>query len=491
MTLAGSTMKKKVIRPSAPAWKPHGIQKRGVKFLVEHAAAALLFDPGLGKTSTTLAAFTFLKKRKVANRMLIIAPLRVCHLVWPAEVQKWADFNHLRVGVLHGKAKEQVLENVEDYDVLVINPEGLEWLIMGGKGKAFNRARWRKLGIDTLCIDELTKFKHAKGARFKMLKQVLETFARRWGLTGTPVPNGLLDLFGQMYVLDMGNALGRYITHYRMEYFRSLDPMGWKWVLQKGAEARIYERIKPLAIRANAEDYLDLPEIMPTKFMMELPPAVRQLYDALEEDMFAKMDDKVITAANAAAINMKLRQICNGALYVDDDVAALVRGAKRSIQELHEVKLDAVAEMLEELQGQPLFLAYEFKHDLYRLLKRFPNTPVLGSKDIKHDKELEAAWNRNEYPLMLGQPAGTAHGLNLQEGGAMHVGWFSMFWDLELYDQFFRRVRRQGNKAKRVFNHHFMMRDTTDEVVWYAQRGKERGQNALLAALEDRRKARK
>lgn len=491
MTLNGTTMRKRASSPSAEEWKPHSIQRKGMKFLLEHGAAALLFDPGLGKTTTTYGAFKILKKQGVANRMLIIAPLRVCHLVWPAEAQKWKDFNHLRVGVLHGKNKEAILADVENYDVLVINPEGLEWLILGGKGKTFNRRRWAALGLDTLVIDELTKFKHSKGTRFKILKMVLDTFSRRWGLTGTPAPNGLLDLFGQMYVLDLGNALGRYITHYRMNYFRALDPNGWKWALQRGAEERIYERIRPLALRASAEDYLDLPEIVPLKVMIDLPPAVRKVYDKLEEDMFAKMDDQVLTAANAAAINMKLRQICNGALYVDDDVASAVRGAKRSVLEMHELKLDAVEELINELQGQPLLLAYEFNHDLDRLRKRFPDAPVIGGKNITGDKAIEAAWNNNEYPLLLGQPASVGHGLNLQAGNAAHVAWFSMFWDLELYDQFFKRVRRQGNRAKRVFNHHIMVKDSTDEVVWHAQRGKERTQGALFAALQGRRAGRK
>lgn len=484
---SGATMKKKASKLSAPQWKPHAIQKKGLKFLVEHGAAALLFDPGLGKTSTTYGAFCFLKKRKVAKRMLVIAPLRVCHLVWPAESQEWADFQHLRVGVLHGKDKEKVLADVDNYDVLVINPEGLEWLILGGRGKTFNRKRWLSFGFDTLVIDELTKFKHTKGARFKVLKHVLETFGRRWGLTGTPVPNGLLDLFGQMYVLDLGNALGKYITHYRMKYFVPLDPNGWKWALQRGAEEEIYERIKPLAIRANADDYIDLPQIVPHKVSIELPGPARKLYDALEEDMFAKIDEGIITAANKAAISTKLRQICNGALYVDDDVAALVVGKKRTVKDIHDAKLDALEELVEELQGQPMLVAYEFNHDLDRLLARFPNTPVIGGKSLARDKEIERAWNAGEYPLIFGQPASVGHGLNLQKGDAQHVGWFSEFWDLELYIQFFLRIRRQGNKAERVFDHHFIVKDSMDETVWWARKSKERQALSLDEALKLRR----
>jgi SNF2 family DNA or RNA helicase len=480
-------MRKAPSRLSPQQWKPHGYQKKALKHLVENGAAALFLDPGMGKTSVTLAAFEWLRRRKVANRMLVIAPLRVCHLVWPAEVKEWKDFQHLKVAVLHGKNKEELLQS--DADIFVINPEGLEWLIFGGKGRSFSSRRWRDLGIDTLVIDELTKFKHSKGVRFKALKTVLETFSRRWGLTGTPAPNGLLDLFGQMYVLDLGNALGRFITHYRMRYFVNPDGQGWKWVLQHGAAELIYERIKPLALRMSAEDYLELPEIVPLKIRVDLPGPVRKLYDQLEEDALAQLEERTITAANAAAVSTKLRQIANGALYVDDDVAALVKGSRRSVMQLHEAKLDAVEELLDELQGQPLFLAYEFNHDLEALQRRFKDVPVIGGKGgLAADKKIEAAWNAGELPLLLGQPASVGHGLNLQKGNAAHVGWFSMFWDLELYDQFLRRVRRQGNKAARVFNYHFMANDTMDDTIYHVQRSKERGQNALFEALKLRRR---
>lgn len=480
-TSAQSTRKRSPL--SAKPWTPLSIQKRGLKFLVEHGAAALLFDPGVGKTSTVLAAFSWLLKRKVARRMLVIAPLRVCYLVWPQEILDWLDFNHLRIGILHGKNKDAVLANVENYDVLVINPEGLDWLLGKRTAHAF-----KKFGIDTLVVDELTKFKHSKGRRFKLLRGVLDTFSRRWGLTGTPAPNGLLDLFGQMYILDQGRSLGRYITHYRTEYFTSLDPMGWKWIPQKGAEERIYERLRPLALRAKAEDYIDLPEIVPMRVWVELPPAARQAYDAIEEDLIAKLEgaDKRIVALTQAAASTKLRQIANGAVYIDDDVASLVKGKRRTVQPMHDAKLDALEELVDELQGQPLFCAYEFNHDLDRLLVRFPDTPVLGG-DIKLLKGIENAWNAGDYPLLLGQPASVGHGLNLQRGAAAHVVWFSMFWDLELYDQFFRRIRRQGNKAKRVFNHHIMAKDTIDETVWWSQRAKDKTQQSLLDALKSRR----
>lgn len=467
----------------------HGYQKDAIKFLLSHGAAALLLDPGMGKTAVVLKAFDALLKAKTAKRMLVIAPLRVCQLVWPAEPGEWGDLEHLRVGLLHGKGKEDILDNVADYDILVINPEGLEWLICGKRGGQFDRKRWNSLGIDTLVIDELTKFKHAKGQRFKLLKKVLETFQRRWGLTGTPAPNGLLDLFGQMFVLDLGNALGRFISHYRMKYFRAVDPQGWKWVLQKGAEALIYERIKPLAMRASAEDHLQLPTIVPLKIMVELPPAARKLYDELEEDLLSKMEDRVVTAANAAAASTKCRQIANGAVYVDDDMASLVGGRKRTVLELHTAKIDALDELVESLNGSPLLVAYEFNHDEDRLRAKFPHATFMSdAKSQAKAKAVESAWNGGEISLLFGHPASMGHGLNFQKGSAQHVAWFGMFWDLELYDQFIKRVRRQGNAAPRVFVHHFMGKDTIDETVFNVQRGKERRQTALLDALQGRRR---
>jgi SNF2 family DNA or RNA helicase len=342
--------------------------------------------------------------------------------------------------------------------------------------------------VDTLVIDELTKFKHTKGVRFKVIKQVLETFSRRWGLTGTPVPNGLLDLFGQMYMLDLGNALGRFVTHYRSQYFINPDGLGWKWVLQAGAAEKIYARVKNLAIRAAAEDYLDLPKQIDVPHRIELPPKVRKLYDDLEEDLLVKYGSKEVTAANAAAIHIKLRQIANGAVYVDDDMESRMKGKKRTVLELHEEKLDAIEELVEELQGQPLLLAYEFNHDLDRLRGRFADVPYIGSGvSMAVAERIEAEWNAGDIPLLLGHPASMGHGLNLQGNNAQHVGWYSMFWDFELYEQFIKRVLRQGNKAKRVFNHHFMAIDTTDEDISYAQRHKSKNQLAFLEAMKARR----
>jgi SNF2 family DNA or RNA helicase len=469
---------------SPQKWSPHDYQKKAVKFLLEHGAAALFLDPGLGKTSITLAAFSFLKKRKVASKMLVIAPLRVCHQVWPSEAAQWADFQHLKVVVLHGPHKERLLE--EEADVYCINPEGLEWLV-GGKSKTFDARRWRRLAFDTLAIDELTKFKHSKGVRFKALKKVLGSFGRRWGLTGTPAANGLLDLFGQCYVLDLGNALGRYITHYRMKYFINPDGQGWKWVPQAGAQELIYERLKPLALRMSAEDHLKLPPLVDHYVMLDLPPAARKLYDTLEDDLIAKIEDKVVVAASSAAAGSKLWQVCNGGLYVDDDVRAILGGKARSMLEIHAVKTDWLEELVDELQGQPLLIAYQFQHDLERLQARFGKRLEWFGQGGKKDKAIEDAWNRNELTILAGQQDAIGHGLNLQLGSAAHLAHYANTWNYETWDQIIRRLRRQGNKASKIHRHIPLIRDSTDEDRRYAMLHKEKGQNALFEALVVRR----
>lgn len=471
----------------------HKYQKKAKKFLKDRAAAIALLDPGLGKTAITLKAFSELKKEGVAGRMLVIAPLRVAHQVWPEEVKLWDDFKHLKVVVLHGKDKEKLLVE-PDVDIFVINPEGLEWLFTGGSGR-FDSRRWRSLLIDTLCVDELTRFKNSQGKRFKLLKMVLATFLRRWGLTGTPAPNGLLDLFGQVYVIDEGRALGRYVTHYKRDYFRPLDPNGWKWAPQPGAPERIYAALAPLAIRMAAEDYLELPELVDVKHIIELPPKVRKLYDELEDDLVAKYGSGLVVAGNAAAASTKCRQICNGRLYVDDDIVSLVAGKRRSVMDLHELKLDAVEELVEDLQGHQLLLAYEFNHDLEAIVKRFGKNgkmPYIGKGvSTKQSADYERAWNNGDIQLLPAHPASAGHGLNLQKSSAGHIGWFGIPWDYELYDQFIRRLLRQGNRSQRILNHIFLARDTVDLLAYYDKGRKERGQDALFAGIMEMRAARK
>ena len=484
-----------LFKRSSTPWQPHDYQKTAVKFLLEHAGAALFLDPGLGKTSITLAAIKLLKRKKVLNKVLLVAPLRVCHSVWPNEIQKWRDFRHLKVVVLHGPDKAELLK--QDVDIYIINPEGLDWLLDAQKTKStagktrvhVDLRRWNKLGFDTLVIDELSKFKHTNTNRFKAMKLVLNTFARRWGLTGSPASNGLMDLFGQCYMLDQGRTLGQYITHYRMTYFdQGYD--GFSWKLKDGADELIYERLQPLALRMG-DDLLDMPKLVENNIRVQLPDKVMRVYTEIEDDLVAKLDEGIITAKTAATASMKCRQVANGGIYLDPEVQALIKlpTGKRDWVDLHEAKLDALEELIEELQGSPLLVAYDFKHDLERIKKRFgKNVPFIGGGvSVKRSSELEQAWNRGELPVLFGHPQSMGHGLNLQECGH-HVAWHSLTWDFELYDQTNRRVRRQGNKAKRVFIHHIIAEGTIDEVILAALKMKRRGQNALFAALKKMRK---
>src|SRR4030042_1242179 len=460
------TIQSELFPPSSKPWQPHAYQKKAVKFLVEHAASALFLDPGLGKTSITLAAIKLLKQKKLLDKVLLIAPRRVCDLVWPREVTKWTDCGGLKVVVLHGPNKDALLKT--EADIYVINPEGLDWLLQAKKTKTaqgktkveVDLRRFKNLGFDTLVVDELSKFKHTNTNRFKGLKLVLNTFRRRWGLTGSPASNGLLDLFGQCFILDQGRTLGQYISHYRMKYFVPSHD-GFSWNIREGAEDEIYERISPLALRMAADDYLDLPAPMENNIRVDLPSNVMTMYNQLEEDLIAKLDSKVIVASTAAAASMKCRQVANGGIYLDPDVQALIKLPKSSREwvNLQTEKVDDLADLLEELQGSPLLVAYDFAHDLDRLQEKLgKEVPYIGGGvNTKRTAELVGQWNAGKLPVLLGHPQAMGHGLNLQEMGH-HVCWHSMTWDYELYDQFIRRVLRQGNKSKKVFVHHIMAR---------------------------------
>lgn len=489
-------MQSELFSPSSTPWSPHAYQKKGVKFLLGHAASALFLDPGLGKTSITLAAIKVLKQKKLLNKVLLIAPLRVCYSVWPKEVDKWTDFNGIKVAVLHGAKKEAALQS--DADIYVINPEGLDWLLQTTKTKSssgktmvdVDLRRFKSLGFDTLVIDELSKFKHTNTNRFKSLKLVLGTFGRRWGLTGSPASNGLLDLFGQCYILDQGRTLGPYISRYRTQYFIPGHD-GFSWHIRKGAEQEIYDRIRPLVLRMSADDYLDMPALIENNIKVELPDQVMRIYNQLEEDLIARLDSKIIVASTAAAASIKCRQVANGGIYIDPEVQALIKLPKsnREWVNLHTAKIDALADLIEELQGSPLLVAYDFEHDLDRLREKLgADIPYIGGGvSAKRSAELEAKWNAGKLPVLLGHPQAMAHGLNLQEMGN-HVCWHSLTWDYELYDQFIRRVLRQGNKSKKVFCHHIMAKGTIDEAVLYALKSKRKGQNALFDALKNLRK---
>lgn len=492
-TSASATASEELWHKSPVPWTPHLGQKRGVKFLLENACGILAAEPGVGKSSMVLGAFKILKKKGVASKMLVVAPLKPCYLVWPREQAKWVDFKEMKIQVLHEKTRREDL--IEDADICVINPDGLDWLL-GAKRVKDSRGRtsvttdlkrFKSFGFDTLVIDELTRFKHHGSGRFKVLKTVLHTFGRRWGLTGSLVANGLMDLFGQCYVIDLGRTFGAYITHFRMTYFYP-DHDGFGWSLQEGAEERIYDRLRPLTLRLAAEDYVDMPQVVENVIEFDLPPKVQQLYDKLEARLIAQIEDRTVVAANAAAASTKCRQIANGGIYLDPEVIDLLdKSAAKTGREwlnLHTEKVDLLEDLIEELQGSPLLVAYDFEHDIDRLRTKFgKDIPYIGGGvPAKRFEELERLWNQGKLPVLFVHPKSVAHGLNLQESG-FHVAWHSMTWDYEEYDQLIRRIRRQGSKARRVFVHHLIARNTIDETMLWSVRNKAKGQSALYDAL--------
>lgn len=467
-----TTTQKKQSKPSKPVWTPRAYAKKAVGFLLSQAAAGLFLDPGLGKTSIVLKAIQILKKKGMPAKTLVIAPLRVCYLVWPKEQDKWEDFKGLKVVILHGEDKDRKLE--EEADVYVINPEGLPWLMSDN--------RFKYLDPDILVVDESSKFKRTSTQRFKILRPILPRFARRWILTGSPAPNGLMDLFGQIYILDLGRSLGQFITHYRRMYFYPSGFGGYDWQLQDGAKARIETAIKPLVLRMEAEDYIKLPTEIIDDVFVELPDKAKDIYREMEKEFIIALGKGKIMAANAAVASGKCCQIANGGIYDEQGKAT----------NIHDAKIQAVTDIVEELQGTPCLIGYEFEHDLERLLKCFgKNTPFIGGGvSPKRTLEIERAWNAGELPVLLGQPASMGHGLNFQESGN-HIIWHSLPWNFEFYDQFNRRIRRQGSKHAKVFNHRIIAADTIDEAKIMALGAKHGTQKGLMDALKDYVKSKK
>lgn len=476
------------LKASAQLWKPERYMKKAVKFMVERDQAGLLLDPGLRKTSITLAAIQIMRKAEIFKGALIVAPRRPMYGVWPKEIAKWTNFNDLSYGILHGPKKEEVAK--QRHHIYLINYEGLDWLI---KNNVLQFLLSRGF-VDTLVFDELSKMKHTNTKRFKLLKPFLSRFTRRYGLTGSPASNGLMNLFGQCFVLDSGRALGQFITHFRMEFF---VPQGmYDFRLKTGAEQLIYDRVGPLMLRMEAEDHIKLPKVIPNDIKIELPPKVRAVYKRFEDELYAALEDGAeITAPSAAVMVAKCKQICNGAIYKDDidpvTGLSLRGGGKRLFTWLHDEKLDALEELIDELQGQQLLVAYEFRHDLERIQERFKHLgrgktfPFIGggTTDARAD-ELQDQWNAGELPVLWGHPASIGHGLNLQEGSAHNVCFFGLTWDFELYDQFIRRLRRSGNRAAAVIVHHIVVERSVDIDVLRAWNNKARTQKDLSLALK-------
>jgi len=445
-------------------WEPKPYQIDALKFIYQNCNSGIFLDPGMGKTSVTLALIATVRKQLSTNRVLVIAPIRPMYKVWPDEIKKWSEFNHLSYTLLHGPNKDANLNKVSD--IYLLNPEGLKWFVQAGGVD--------KLGVDMLVIDESTKFKDYSTARFKLLKPSLRQFKRRLILTGEPAPNGYMDLFGQMYICDQGNALGRYITHYRAQYFYQDGYMGYNYKLRPGADKEIQERIRPSVMRLAAEDHLDMPELIFNDIVIELDEKSRQIYKQFEDNFLAEVGDATILSLNAAAVGSKCRQVANGGVYDEMHFAHPV----------HDLKTVALNDLVEQLQGNPLLCFYEFQHDLDRILRVFPKAPVLtGMTGRKLDACIDA-FNRGEVPLLLGHPASAGHGLNLQET-CHHVCYYGLTWDLDLYHQSYKRVWRQGQPNNRVFVHRILADRTLDQQVAKTLLNKAATQQDFLNSIKE------
>jgi len=446
-------------------WHPHEYQLRAMKLLLSQGSGGLFLDPGLGKTAVCLAAYKILRAKGLAPKgMLVIAPLRPCYNVWPDEIEKWIEFNELSYAVVHGNDKRQMLGL--DVDIHIINPEGLAWLF---NVKASHRKEWT-----IVCVDESTKFKNSTTKRFKLMRPHFPRFDRRWILTGTPIPNGLEDLFGQVFIMDEGSALGRYVTHYRNKFFHSNAWEPYKFYPNVGSWEAIMGRIDPLVLRLAANDYLEMPAVLQERIYVDLPQDAREKYNDIETEFITEINEGLIVAANAAVAGGKCRQICNGAIYTNKE---------HDWSQIHDAKLDALGDLIEQLGGAPLLIMYEFNHDRERLLGRFGSSiPVLGGgTSAGRSDEYIRSFNAGEIPLMICHPASMAHGLNLQDA-CHHICWFGITWNLEYYDQANARVNRQGQKFP-VFIYHILATDTLDDVVMDTLAEKDHTQKRLFASL--------
>jgi hypothetical protein len=425
--------------------------------------------------------------------MLVIAPKRVCELTWPGEIEKWVDFNHFKWVFLHGPNKDALLD--EDADIFLINPEGIEWLLTeevvrkDADGdpvldRRSNLAKLRQLGIDVLVVDESTKFKNPSSQRSKWLGYALGKFGRRWILTGTPAPRGYIDLFYQMYICDQGATLGSHVTHFRKEYFVTVNKEYHQYELAKGSAEKIQKAIKPHADRLDAEDFLDLPELIPNEIVVQLPTKARKFYDDMEIELIAELEGKSFSAVSQSTAMQKCEQIASGELYKN-----IVERTRKSASVLiHDEKIDALIDLMEQRQGKPTMILHWFQHEAVRIakaLKRAGIGPGVSFADMQGRKlrEAEHKWNTDQFAFLLANP-GTVPGLNLQGGACDALVWYTLPYDLELYIQTWRRLVRSGSKHKHVVNHRITAQNTIDEVKWGMLGAKDKAQFKFLNAIK-------
>lgn len=441
-------------------YKPHEYQSYATEFILSHPISAVFLEMGLGKSVITLSAiFDLCLDSFLVCKVLVIAPLRVARDTWPAEIKKWDHLKGLSYSVAVGTEKERIDALKKQSTLYIINRENVDWLV-------------HKSGIpfhfDMVVIDELSSFKSYGAKRFKSLLKVRPSVKRIVGLTGTPSSNGLMDLWAEFRILDLGQRLGRYISHYRNTYFKP-DKRNAQIIFSykplSGAEEEIYKQISDITISMKSTDYLTMPEYVSNEVFVTLSEKEWKVYSEFKEDMVANLGDEEIDAVNAAVLSGKLLQMANGAVYDSENKAHVI----------HDKKLDALEDLIEGANGKPVLVAYWYKHDLERIKERFPVRQIQSSKDIED-------WNNSKIPIAVIHPASAGHGLNLQSGGSTLI-WFGLTWSLELYQQTNARLYRQGQKDT-VIVHHIITKNTIDEDVLLALTKKEKTQDALIDAVK-------
>ena len=445
---------------------PHEYQRYAAEYIITHPVTALLLDMGLGKTVTTLTAVNELMYDYFEiSKVLVIAPLRVARDTWPAEIQKWEHLQNLTYSVAVGTEAERLRALKAKADIYIINRENVQWLIEES-GAVFN--------YDMLIIDELSSFKNHDTKRFKALMKMRPKVRRVVGLTGTPSSNGLMDLWAEFRLLDMGQRLGRFIGKYRNDYFLPDKYKGnivYSYRPLPDAEQQIYDKMSDITISMKSTDHLKMPELIISEYPVKLSEEERQHYEELKEELVLELPDGDVTASNAGSLSNKLSQMANGAIYSDD----------RDILPIHDRKLDALEDIIEAANGKPVLVAYWFKHDLARIQERLNKLHIPFATMDKADGI--SRWQRGELPVGLIHPASAGHGLNLQSGGSTLI-WFGLTWSLELYQQTNARLWRQGQQSETVVIQHIITAGTIDRKIMSALQKKEETQNALIDAVK-------
>lgn len=445
----------------------HDYQEVTKDFIIRTPYAAVILDMGMGKTATTLSAINELMfDRYEVSKVLVIAPLRVANTVWSDEIEQWEELRHLRYAKIVGTPKQRRAALEQDADIYIVNREILPWLVQ----QCSPYFKW-----DMVVIDELSSFKSWQSKRFKAFMAMRPYMKRVVGLTGTPSSNGLMDLFAEFKVIDSGERLGRFIGEYRSRYFdegRRNGNIVYEYIPMDYAECQIYDKIDDITISMKAMDYLDMPELISTKKVVHLTDKETDNYKRFKKDyVLSDLEDGEVTAANAASLSNKLVQMANGAVYSDD----------HQVVSLHDQKLDTLEDIIEAANGEPVLVAYWFKHDLQRIEERLAKLKVQGTV-LKTEQDIRE-WNKGNIRVGLLYPASAGHGLNLQKGGH-HLVWFGLTWSLELYQQTNARLWRQGQQAETVVIQHIVTEGTIDEEILKALENKDAQQSRLIEAVK-------